>query len=347
MPFLKNAHIGITPTGWTNDDLPTVGEHISFEQCVGEIALAGYEGCSIGHKYPTSAATLKKELALRNLRISEPWASTYFVVELNRKPEMKFEDTQTVASFEERVKFIKEVEADPPTSTLPHFSVAGKADMVIAELSYAVHQLPLEPLSTRPHFTDAEWKILVAGLQVLATRAEARNIKLCYHHHVGTGIQQADEIDRLMNATKNFPKAFSLLLDTGHLYYAEELTKPGSGQTKLDEIVEKYARHIQHVHLKNIRQDILEQAKAGKWSFLQAMQAGVFTVPGDPQGIVKFDNVFKQLAQENYAGWLIVEAEQDPRRPGTASPLEYAQMAHKFVMNKVEEYSRSLVTGVR
>ena len=59
------VRLGITPTGWTNDDLPTLGDHISFEQCVSEIALAGFEGCSVGHKFPRDPVVLKEELGRR------------------------------------------------------------------------------------------------------------------------------------------------------------------------------------------------------------------------------------------------------------------------------------------
>ena len=71
---------GITPTGWTNDDFRRSATSIPFEQCVSEMALAGFEGCSVGHKYPTDAGELRAALELRGLRVSEPWASTYFTV---------------------------------------------------------------------------------------------------------------------------------------------------------------------------------------------------------------------------------------------------------------------------
>ena len=60
--------------------LPLIDIGISFGQCVSEMALAGFQGCSVGHKYPTDTAVLKRELDLRGLRVSEPWASTYFTI---------------------------------------------------------------------------------------------------------------------------------------------------------------------------------------------------------------------------------------------------------------------------
>jgi inosose dehydratase len=62
-------------------------------------------------------------------------------------------------------------------------------------------------------------------------------------------------------------------------------------------------------------------------SFLDSVKAGVFTVPGD--GVINFDPVFQALAESNYQGWFVVEAEQDPEK---ANPLEYAKMARKFIL---------------
>ena len=76
----EKVKLGITPTLWWNDDFPLIDAGITFGQCVSEMALAGFQGCSIGHKYPTDRAVLKRELDLRGLRVSEPWASTYFTI---------------------------------------------------------------------------------------------------------------------------------------------------------------------------------------------------------------------------------------------------------------------------
>ncbi|MGB2174770.1 MAG: myo-inosose-2 dehydratase, partial [Flavobacteriaceae bacterium] len=57
---------GIAPIGWTNDDMPELGGDISFEQCVSEMALAGYTGCEVGNKFPVhDLPVLKYHLELR------------------------------------------------------------------------------------------------------------------------------------------------------------------------------------------------------------------------------------------------------------------------------------------
>ena len=48
----NKVKLGIAPIGWTNDDMPDLGAENTFEQCVSEMALAGFKGTEIGNKYP-------------------------------------------------------------------------------------------------------------------------------------------------------------------------------------------------------------------------------------------------------------------------------------------------------
>ena len=290
------VNLGITPTGWTNDDKPGIGDDITFEQCVSEMALAGFEGCSVGHKYPKDPKVLKRELDLRGLRVSEPWASTYFTVE-------EMED-RTVESFRQQMAFIKEM---------------GGTDVVVAELGHAVHQQPVFVLANKPVFSDEQWDHMVEGLNRLGRMAADEGMRICYHHHMGTGVQTRAEVDRLMQDTD--PGAVHLLLDTGHLYWA--------GDDPL-ELAKAHADRIKHVHLKDIRRDVLERCTERKMSFLESVMEGAFTVPGD--GVIDFEPIFLTLADAGYEGWLIVEAEQDPHK---ANPLEYALKARSYLRSVI------------
>lgn len=286
------VYLGITPTGWTNDDKPGIGDDIPFEQCVSEMALAGFEGCSVGHKYPKDPEVLKRELGLRGLRVSEPWASTLFTV-----AEM---ENRTVEGFRQQMAFIKEM---------------GGTDVVVAELGHAVHQQPVYVLANKPIFSDEQWVRMVEGLNRLGRMAAEEDMRLCYHHHMGTGVQTRAEVDRLMNDTD--PELVHLLFDTGHLYWA--------GDDPLD-MARAHAERIKHVHLKDIRQDVLDHCMERKMSFLESVIEGAFTVPGD--GVIDFEPIFRTLADAGYEGWLIVEAEQDPHK---ANPLEYAKKARAYL----------------
>ena len=89
-------------------------------------------------------------------------------------------------------------------------------------------------------------------------------------------------------------------------------------------MLEKFADRVGHVHLKNMRMPLVEKARAEHWSFLDAVRAGAFTVPGDPDGCVEFDAVFDLLDKAGYTGWIMVEAEQDPPRLIRSSTLRWA-----------------------
>jgi inosose dehydratase len=286
------VRLGITPTGWTNDDLPTLGEEIPFEQCVSEMALAGYEGCSVGHKFPTDAGELRAALELRGLRVSGPWHSTYFTVEAM--------EGQTVEGFKRQMAFIAEM---------------GGTDIGLAELGHAVHQQPVALKPNKPIFSDDQWKVLVEGLNRLGAMAQAEGMRLCYHHHMGTGVQTREEVDRLMADTD--PEAVHLLLDTGHLYWA------GGDPLAL---ARDHADRIKHVHLKDIRRPTMEECDRRGLSFLEGVKAGTFTVPGD--GDIDFAPILQALADSGFEGWLMVEAEQDPSK---AHPLTYAKMAREHL----------------
>ncbi|GIE85811.1 myo-inosose-2 dehydratase [Actinoplanes regularis] len=284
--------VGITPTCWTNDDFPGIGEDISFEQCISEMALAGYEGCSVGHKFPKDPTELRDALALRGLRVTEPWSSTYFTVEGMHE--------RTVAAFRDQMSFIQ---------------AAGGDRIVVAELGHAVHQQPVALLANRPIFDDARWNRMVAGLHELGKLAADAGMMLCYHHHMGTGVQTRQDVDRLLADTD--PGLVHLLLDTGHLTWA--------GDDPLA-LARAYAGRIAHVHLKDLRAEVLAEWRRTDSSFHDAVLAGIFTVPGD--GMIDFKSVLGALADGGYRGWLVVEAEQDPRR---AHPLASAKRAREYL----------------
>ena len=288
----ERVRLGVTPTLWWNDDFPSIDIGIPFGQCVSEMALAGFQGCSVGHKYPKDPAELKAALDLRNLRVSEPWTSTYFTI--------NGMEQQTIDAFEDTLAFIK---------------AAGGTELVVAELGGSSHVLPIALFDNRPVFNDRQWEQLANGLNRLGKIAVDSGMRLSYHHPMGTGVMTRAEVDRLMASTD--PGLVHLLLDTGHLAFAGD-----------DPIAaaQAYADRIGHVHLKDIRPEVVSRVREQRLSFQQGIEDGVFTVPGD--GALNFVPVLEALGRAGYEGWLVVEAEQDPAK---ANPLEYALKARAYL----------------
>lgn len=289
------AKLGIAPIGWTNDDLPDLGKENTFEQCISEMALAGFTGTEVGNKYPRDTKILKKALELRNMEIASAWFSAF----LTTKP---FEETER--AFIRHRDFLHEMGAEVIVVSEQGHSVQGQIDTPVYD--------------AKPHFTDEEWKRLAEGLDKLGELAREKGMKVVYHHHMGTGVQTTAEIDKLMDMTDE--NLVFLLYDTGHLYL--------SGEDPV-EILERYLPRIKHVHLKDVRDHIAAKVKEEKMSFLNGVREGVFTVPGD--GSIDFTRIFEILANSDYKGWLLVEAEQDPAK---ANPFEYALKARKYIREK-------------
>ena len=290
----NKVKLGIAPIAWTNDDMPDLGAENTFEQCVSEMALAGFTGCEVGNKYPRDTAVLKKALELRSMQICNAWFSSF----LTTKP---YEEVEK--DFIEHITFLKEMGAKVVGISEQGHSIQG-TDKPIFEAKYVMN--------------DEEWDTLCTGINKLGKVAKDMGIKLCFHHHMGTVVQTEEEIDRLMANTD--PELFGLLFDCGHLAYCGE---------DYMSVLNKYADRIRHVHLKDIRPEKVEQVKREHLSFLQGVRLGTFTVPGD--GVIDFKPIFDVLEKTGYEGYVLVEAEQDP---AIANPLEYAIKARKYIAEK-------------
>ena len=290
----NKVKLGIAPIGWTNDDMPDLGAENTFQQCVSEMALAGFTGCEVGNKYPKDPDVLKKALDLRGMQICNAWFSTF----LTTAP---YEETEK--GFIEHITFLKKMGAKVVGVSEQGHSIQG-TDLPIFEKKYVMN--------------DAEWELLTTGLNKLGKVAKDMGIALTFHHHMGTVVQTAAEIDRMMENTD--PELFSLLFDSGHLAYCGE---------DYMAVLKKYVKRIKHVHLKDIRPDVIAKVKAEHLSFLQGVRLGTFTVPGD--GAIDFGPIFDVLAENGYEGYVLVEAEQDP---AIANPLEYAIKARKYIAEK-------------
>lgn len=290
----NKVKLGIAPIAWTNDDMPDLGAENTFEQCVSEMALAGFTGCEVGNKYPRDTAVLKKALELRGMQICNAWFSSF----LTTKP---YEEVEK--DFIEHITFLKEMGAKVVGMSEQGHSIQG-TDKPIFEAKYVMN--------------DEEWDTLCTGINKLGKVAKDMGIKLCFHHHMGTVVQTEEEIDRLMANTD--PELFGILFDCGHLAYCGE---------DYMSVLNKYADRIRHVHLKDIRPEKVEQVKREHLSFLQGVRLGTFTVPGD--GVIDFKPIFDVLEKTGYEGYVLVEAEQDP---AIANPLEYAIKARKYIAEK-------------
>jgi inosose dehydratase len=166
-------------------------------------------------------------------------------------------------------------------------------------------------MSSRPRLNADEWRSYGRKVTYLAEMMADLGMPMAFHHHIGTIVESDQDVDNLMRHTG---PAVGLLLDTGHSILA------GGDPVRLSE---NHANRIVHFHGKDTRAHVLERAIAEDWSFLTAVMANVYTVPGD--GNIDYYPILRSLHDTGYKGWLIVEAEQDLRM---ANPLTYARLGY-------------------
>ncbi len=281
------VRLGTNPIAWSNDDLPELGGDTPLETCLAEAREAGFTGIENGNKFPADPAALLAVLRRHGLSFVSGW---YGAALRHRGVEAEIEAMR------------------------PHFDLlraCGCAVMVFAETSDTVQGQRAVPVADRPVMREDEWPVFLDRLGRLGDWMAGHGVRIAFHHHMGTVIETAAEIDRLLAGT---PDSVGLLLDTGHLVFAGE--DPAA-------LSRRWAHRVNHVHAKDVRPHMLAQARRERWSFLDAVLAGVFTVPGD--GCVDFAAALRPVAAAGFDGWLIVEAEQDPAR---AHPLTYAKAGY-------------------
>lgn len=268
---------GTNPIAWANDDDQTIGADIPTSRILDEAGRQiGFDGIENGHRWPDDPEALRALLAEHGLTFISGWYSTNLLVQ----------------SVEDEIKACQ-----AHLAKLLHNQCKV---MIVCETSNAIHGDPNRPVNDRPHLTAEEMMAFGAKLEAFAAYLAGQGIALVYHHHMGTIVESPEEIDALMAATGPHTH---LLFDAGHCTF-------GGGDPVA--VLSRHAGRVRHFHAKNIRPAITAHVRAEGLSFLQAVMAGAFTVPGDQEGGVDFAPLLQILAQAGYDGWIVIEAEQDP-----------------------------------
>lgn len=279
---------GVSPIAWINDDMPELGGDTPLDSVLKDIAEVGFAGSELGGKFPKEPSVLKALLGGYGLELVGGWYSC----------ELLTRDA--------------EAEIDALQGHLALLKAMGSRVFVIAETSNAIHGQKDIPLKNRPHLDAEGWARFGARLSAVADYVNGQGLKLAYHYHLGTVVQdEADLKAFLAHTTPNV----GVTLDTGHAVL---------GGIDPYRLIDNHPERIVHVHCKDVRQAVFDQTAGAEDSFLNGVLAGMFTVPGD--GSIDFDRIMQGLKRIDYAGWIIIEAEQDPAK---ADPRAYAEMGLK------------------
>ncbi|NVK36139.1 MAG: myo-inosose-2 dehydratase [Rhodobacteraceae bacterium] len=290
---------GTNPIAWANDDDQTLGAHIPTEKILSDASAIGFDGIENGHRWPDEPEALKQLLGGHGLKFISGWYSLNLLVQ----------------SVEDEKKAIQ-----PHLDKLKH---NGCKVCIACENSNTIQGSDTD-LSQSPVLSVDEMKAFGAKVEELAVFTASQGIDLVYHHHMGTVVETADEIDAFMAATG---PATKLLFDAGHCYFGTKGADPTP-------ILAKYVDRVGHFHAKNVRPAVMRDVREKGMSFMDGVRAGVFTVPGDEEGGVDFHPLLKLLKDAGYEGWIVIEAEQDPE---VREPFKYQSLGLKTLKSIASE----------
>ena len=285
------AKLGMSPIAWWNDDLPELSDDVSLEECLRQSRSAGFTGMEKGRRFPDDPEIMLPILKAADVTLCGGWFSGTLV-------------NEDMAANQDRIAPMIEL-----------FKAVDAPCIVYGEVGRSIQGDRSKPLATKPKLSDDEMKAYAQNAHRLRRmvrraghaarlspphggRGRDRTRARCLHEASGPGIP--------------------LLLDAGHLAFA--------GGDVLRAIDNHHAR-ISHVHVKDVRMDVIDKLDRTKQSFLDAVALGAFTVPGD--GSLDFGAIVQKFADYGYEGWFVVEAEQDPKK---SPPLKMAQIGHKELM---------------
>jgi len=289
----SQVNLGVSPLSWTNDVLAELGGDIPLEVCLKDAADNGYDGVELGRKFPREAHELLSKLSSYGLRLATGWYSGYLA------------ERSVEAEWRAAADHVQLLES------------CGCQVLVYGECGMMEGDSPWdEPLSRGTKLKSIDLPAYAERLTEFSVGLNKRGIKLAYHYHLKMLVETAEEIAAFCQAT---PPEVGLLLDTGHAYAAG---------ADYGEILQRFGDRVVHIHLKDVRRDVLDWARKNDVTFNSAIREGLFTVPGD--GNVDFTEIGKFIRSSGYSGWVVVEAEQDPAK---AAPRIYTEKAYQYVKN--------------
>jgi inosose dehydratase len=298
-----SIRFGVSPIAWINDDMPELGADTPLERVLSDAGEVGFVGIELGGKFPRDPAVLKPLLLEYGLDLVGGWYSGAL---LQRSAQ------EEIAALQVHLGLLKAM---------------GCSVFIFAETSNAIHGDRDRSLADTPRLSDTNWRSFGAALTEVADYIQAEGMRFAYHHHLGTVVEGPEDLRKFLGATGS---SVGLTVDTGHA---------ALGGIDPVELIRDHPARVSHVHCKDVRQNIFERVTAAGESFLEGVLAGMFTVPGD--GRLDYGAVMTALADIEYSGWIIVEAEQNP---ASADPRRYAELGLRTLREHAAEAGLSETT---
>src|SRR5687767_10956933 len=295
--------VATAPISWGACEIPEWGEVLPYARVLDEMSASGYAGTELGPPdyLPRDAKTLARELSARRLAM----VGAFCPVPLH-DPERRISALRTAAATARLVAelggsvLVLAAEGDDRRS-----AIAGRV-----------------PADGSASLDERGWYYANALVDRVARNAREHGITTAFHPHAASYVEAPHEIERLLAGTD--AALVGLCLDTGHVAY-------GGANPAL--LAKDHGGRVKHVHLKDLRRRVHQDAVRRGIDFRDAVGEGVFAPLGD--GDLDLRGTLDELRDAGYDGWLVVE--QDIRLGITpeAAPLADALRSREFIRQAI------------
>jgi inosose dehydratase len=144
---------------------------------------------------------------------------------------------------------------------------------------------------SRPTLDNEGWDLLLRNLSRISDRAAELGVRAVLHPHVGTMVENGDEVQRVLSGS-----SISLCLDTGHLLI---------GGTDPADLTRQAPDRIAHTHLKDVDAGLAARVQSGELTYTEAVAQGMYRPLG--AGDVDIAGIVSTLRDNGFDGWFVLE----------------------------------------
>lgn len=196
------------------------------------------------------------------------------------------------------------------SKVLDWFTAAGATVLVLAA------DTGMDGYDSRPSLDETGWTTLLTNLDRLAAHAASRGVLAVLHPHVGTMVENEEEVQRVLKGSK-----IDLCLDTGHLLV---------GGCDPVELTRTATSRIAHVHLKDVDEHLASKVRAGELTFTEGVRHGMFQPLGN--GDIDIAGVINTLEGAGFNGWYVLEQDMIlDSEPEGEGPIADARTSVEFL----------------
>jgi inosose dehydratase len=288
---MHERKIAAAPISWGVSEVPGWGTQLPPERVLADAQRLGFRAMEAGPPgfLPSDAAAAGRLLDAHGLRCIGGFVTAVLHDRARREAEL--------ASVERQAAWLHD---------------AGAELLVLAAATGR------DGYEERAELTEAEWSTLFETLPLIDAIAAPKRLTVVVHPHVGTVIEQPQDIERLLAHSH-----VRLCLDTGHVYV-------GGGDPAA--IARAAGRRVHHVHLKDADAELSAAVRERRLSYAAAVGQGLYRTLGD--GAARISDVLTELRSVGYDGWYVLE--QDVAlKDANADPLPSIERSFMFVSARV------------